>query len=135
MYVRPLLDLEGDVIGVIQVDLGDIRFKQSLNKTEEQVLNLLCRSIGSSIGRIVSWSEARLLTRMDKIWSKCISSPNLAEALDVYVRELADAFAVRSSYIRLINEQNSSLVLTAGTGDYFKAALSHRKDVDSLLSG
>ncbi len=120
--VLPLRKRKGDLIAVLQFDLGDLRRRQGgLYKAEERILTSLGAVVGDMILRFLNSEEARLARELDKVLIESLRATDLDQALKTYIERTAVLFEVETGYIRLLNSDGSALEMVAGAGDYYEA--------------
>lgn len=120
-YVIPLMRLNQTVIGLLQVDLGDVTYKEHLNEGEEQVLKSLGEVVSASINRILNWMEAKIARDLGEKLKDCLSRHSLEDALQVFIEETAKIFQVEMAHIRLADPDQPCLRAVAGIGAYYEA--------------
>lgn len=120
-YVIPLQRLNQTVIGLLQVDLGDVAYKEQLNEYEEQVLNSLGEVVSASINRILNWIEAKSARDMGEKLKDCLSRHSLEDALQLFIEQTAEVFQVEMAHIRLAEADQPALRVVAGKGAYYEA--------------
>ena len=100
-YVIPLQRLNQTVIGLLQVDLGDVTYKEQLNEYEQQVLNSLGELVSAGINRILNWIEAKIPHELGEKLKDCLSRHTMQDALQLFIEEAAKVFQVEMAHIRL----------------------------------
>ncbi|HZF37384.1 MAG TPA: GAF domain-containing protein, partial [Blastocatellia bacterium] len=134
--ILPLLDRKGELIAVLQFDLGDLRRRQGgLNKAEERILTSLGAVVGEMILRYLNSEEARLARELDEVLIESLRGAELDRALKICiegtietynkrtdnVERTADLSKVETGHIHLLNSDRSALEPVAGAGDYYEA--------------
>lgn len=120
--VLPFFDRKGDLIAVLQFDLGDLRRRKGgLYKAEERILKSLGAFVGDMIMRFLNSEEARLARELDQLLIESLRATELDQALKIYIKGAASIFKVETGYIRLLNTDKSALEMAAGAGDYHEA--------------
>lgn len=120
-YVIPLQRLNQTVIGLLQVDLGDVTYKEQLNEYEQQVLNSLGELVSAGINRILNWIEAKIPHELGEKLKDCLSRHTMQDALQLFIEEAAKVFQVEMAHIRLADADQRLLRAVAGTGAYYEA--------------
>jgi signal transduction histidine kinase len=117
-------------IGVLQVDLGDASFRESLHETEKQVLGFLEAGITASLNHVLGWEQVRIARALDSALARSMSFKTVEEGLEHYIRAAALALRADMGHARLADREKHELTLVAGVGPYYEVARAHRSVVD-----
>ncbi|MBI4604605.1 MAG: hypothetical protein HY721_21805 [Planctomycetes bacterium] len=129
-YVQALLDIDGSVFGVLQIDLGDRRGPGFLSSHEEGRLAILGRLAGDAVSRALRAEELDLSRRLGKLLQACESRTLTdEEAAARWVVETAKLLGASAAHVRLWDAGERVLRLVGGYGAYYDAAKERRKDV------
>ncbi len=129
-YIIPMQNFYGKTIAVLQIDLGDVSYKESLNESEEHVLKSLGAFIGATIARIHNRVEADVARELDAASKKAISAPTFDDALRIFIQSAIKTFKADTGHIRIANGQDRELALRAGAGFYYDTFKERRKTLD-----
>jgi signal transduction histidine kinase len=137
-YVMPLMRLDGRVLGIIQVDLGDVSYLTGLNKGTREVLESLGAIVGASLNRLTNYVEALISRQLDIALTECLSASTMEEGLQRLIEKAVKIFKVEMGHVRLADNEKQCLILVAGIGPYYEAAKDARQiigfDDTSLIS-
>lgn len=129
-YVTPLVGEDGEVIAVLQIDLGDVTFPADLYHSEKIVLEALGKIVNSGLKRAAAWETAKIIRGLDAALGDCLSAKTVKEGLQQYLEQALKAFGLKSAHIRVAQEEKHSLSLVAGAGTYYEAARKSRREID-----
>jgi signal transduction histidine kinase len=129
-YIVPLLRLDGKApLGVLQIDLGDLRYLSELPTPVKDVLDSFGSIFGAAFNRIYNLTEARTLRLLDEEFDKSLSAETLEEGLQILIEKVLNAFGLKIGYVRLADYERRTLKLTAGDGPCYEAVIAKRREV------
>jgi len=128
-YAFPLLDEHGETIGILQIDLGDLRDVQELSEQQKMALNAIGAMAAGAVNRAIQTEELKLSRHFDTVLTNCLVCDTEQEASQQFIEEVAQHLGAEG-HIRLRVPGTSSMDLVAGVGEYFKAASQHRRQID-----
>lgn len=128
-YAAPLMDELGRVIGILQVDLGDMRGKKRLPDHTRSVLEMLTTSAEFSLNHSIRAEELRLVRSLDAIMDESIARDTVDEAVAYFVECAAQELGT-DAHIRLCNKRKTQLRLVGGVGAYYECARQGRRQID-----
>ena len=128
-YVIPLCNLHEEPVAILQIDLGDSRYKSDLHPSEKRVLESLGDIIGSTILRLLSREEIHIARDLDKALQNSLTAVSTEEALQRYIESAIKIFGADSGYIRLAGRGKETLTMMAGDGIYYEALRQARKTI------
>lgn len=114
-----LKDPKNNTLATLQVDLGDSRYKPDLYPKEKEMLDSIGAFIAANLSRIFIWNENEIAHKLDKALVLSLSADNI---LQTFVEQATRAFGLRMGHIRLIDQDQTDLVIRAGVGQYYEAA-------------
>ena len=126
LYVSPLIQLDGQVLGTLHVDLGDLRDLEDMKTGERKVLDSLVPMIGTSLNRILNGNEANIGRQLDDALFEALNKNTLESALQHLIEKAIEAFRVEMGHVCLALIEQETLILVAGCGSYYKAAKKKR---------
>jgi len=126
-YVMPLMRLDGKVLGIIQVDLGDLSYLTELNKSAREVLESFGAIVGASLNRLTNFVEALISRKLDMALTECLSASTMEEGLQRLIEKAVSIFKVEMGHVRLADYEKRCLILVAGIGPYYEAAKDARQ--------
>ncbi|MBI1760238.1 MAG: GAF domain-containing protein [Acidobacteria bacterium] len=127
-YVIPLRRLQNQgVLGVLQVDLGNT---PELNDRTREVLESLAAMISATLNRLMNWFEASIRRELDAAMLESLAKETLEEGLQHLIQQAVKAFHVEMGHIRLADNNRQKLVMAAGVGDFYEAAVKVRHNTD-----
>lgn len=126
LYIAPLRQLHGQVLGTLHVDLGEI---EELNKSEREVLDSLVSIIGSSLNRMINWTEANIGRELDEALIESLRTETMEQGLQCLIEKAVTVFGVEMGHIRLADPERQKLVMVAGVGPYYEFNLKLRPEV------
>lgn len=129
-YVIPLLRTDSlKAIGVLQVDLGDLRYRSKLPKPTKDALDSLGSIFGATFARIFNLTEARILRLLDTEFNQSLSARTLEEGLQSLIEKTLDAFGLKIGHVRLADYERRVLILMAGAGPCYSEVMKYRREV------
>lgn len=126
-YIMPLSRLKKDVLGVIQIDLGNVEF---LRPSVEQVLKSLEKILTASLNRLFNLVEVNIARDLDQALNDSLSAETIEEATQILIKKAFAALNLDAGHLRLADLENQRLLLVAGVGQYYAAAKETRKAID-----
>jgi|GEM_PF-6542686 len=130
-FVLPLQDQDGVPIGVLQVDLGDLRQARETRKPVEEVLTSIASAVAASIARVTALEDARVVRALDEAFFAALTCDSVKDGLQIYIKAAVKAFQVDGGHLREWRQQEGKLVVIAGDGEYYEAILKHREKIDT----
>lgn len=129
-YIMPLTRSNGDVIAVLQIDLGDISYDSGLYQTEKIVLAALGKIINAGLNHAFNLEESKIVRKLNRAMNDCLSAETIKQGLQQYLEHALKAFGLRRGHIRIADEDKHYLMLIAGVGDYFEESRKKRLKID-----
>ena len=137
-YVLPLRRRDGEVLGILQVDLGELRHqtKDEFKYTEKaKTIETLAEIFGAGLSRISDNKEHDIINKLDTAFSRSLSAATVEEGLQQFINEAGWAFDVDMAHIRLVtpkdagadNSKEQTLTLAAGFGPLYDAGRKTRR--------
>lgn len=126
-YIVPLPADEGRAIGVLQVDLGDMRDQPELDEAQTAVLDALASIAAGAITRAKRMEESDLSRCLDQALNQCMACDELETAVDCFSQKVKEAMGA-DMHIRLLVPEDI-LRLFGGIGEYVEAAREHRREI------
>lgn len=133
-YAAPLRAEADLAIGVLQVDLGDIRDTKELPVEQQAVLNALGDMTAAALNRAIRTEELDLLRKLDHALIQCMDAMTPEDAISAYAIRAADSMSEHAAeqspekerlevavHIRLHHADDDKLWLIDGRGPYYKA--------------
>ena len=121
-YVLPLKDPNGILIGLLQVDLGDMSNLSRLPEPLETLLQAFASHIATALSRAIRIHELALSDLFDRAVAASLTKSTVAEAaqefIDVVVGD-KQLFRTDMVHIRLASPDGRRLELVAGSGAYY----------------
>ncbi|MBI3417051.1 MAG: GAF domain-containing protein [Verrucomicrobia bacterium] len=127
-YAIPLLDENGRAIGILQLDLGDMRKVRDLPEEQKATLATLGAIVAASINRAIQTEELQLARGLDELLTNCLGCQTPAKAADQFAKGAAKIIDA-DVHVRLWQPGQSVLRLAGGVGPYFQAAREGRVDL------
>jgi signal transduction histidine kinase len=128
-YAFPLLDERNQTLGILQIDLGDMRDVTDLPPEQNDVLRSIGTMAAGVINRAIQSAELSLARKLDRILTDCVACNSVGDAVSRFAREAALAVGAHT-HIRLFPEENRNVLrLVAGHGEYYETAQKERHDV------
>src|SRR2546425_8698319 len=115
-YILPLLDQSGNILGVMQVDLGDLRKPRRLHFPVKNVLETIASAVAASIARLVASETARVVAGLDLASNRALNCETLEQAMQIYIEAAIAAFQATGGHVRLWDVSENKLRLAAGSG-------------------
>lgn len=131
-YVMPLIGIQGQVTGVLQIDLGDLSYDTQLYETEKTVLRTLCNIASAGINRTFNWQESKIIRKLDQALNASLSAETIKQGLQEYLERSLDAFGLKDGHVRVAQEEEHRLRLVAGVGNYFDESRKIRREIDFI---
>jgi signal transduction histidine kinase len=129
-YVIPIVEIHGDVIAVLEVDLGSVGSDQNeLQAVEQEVLRSLGAAIGGGLNNIFNLQVANRARSLDEALAASLSAQTVRKGLATFIEAAVKGFGADMGHIRLARHEEGYLELVAGYGDYYKVAKRHRTTV------
>lgn len=127
-YVIPLKKWgEKKLLGFLQVDLGDIRYKRHIQDTEQSVLDGLGALIESNLVRVIVRKQTLIATEMkNRLNESQVGQATLQQVLQNFLDQALEVLDFDMGHIRLYCPEDNTLVLTAGAGAYYCALRQQR---------
>jgi len=129
-YIIPLMNLEGRVNHVLQIDLGDARYKKELHQIEREAFDAIGTIISSILNRVFSGQESRIILDLDRAMKECLSAETIYEGLQKYLELALKTFGLEMGQIRRAEEDKHTLTLVAGAGRQYNAVKKGRRGID-----
>jgi signal transduction histidine kinase/GAF domain-containing protein len=126
-YIIPLRGPGDDIIAVLQIDLGKI---DDLSDSQREVLNSLGAAVGAGINRILNWEVVKVTGKLDEALQASLKAETLSKGLQSFIEATTRAFGASMGHVRIAKPKERRLALAAGFGDYYKAALLCRSEID-----
>jgi len=130
-YIIPLITLRNKVIALLQIDLGDATYKDSLHSNEKVILDALGNAVNSSLNRVFNWEENKIVARLDKALKKCLSESTIKRGLQRFLKLALNVFGLEMGHIRIAQSDTTELTLAAGVGHYAEFAAQYRPKIDN----
>ncbi len=128
-YIYPLITFKGKVYAILQIDLGDLSYKKSLNPSEKRTLDGIGAIVSSILYRTFHWKEAQITRDLDQALKECMSAETREEGLQRYLEKVLEVFNLESGQIRVAREDREDLILIAGSGSYHKVSKKTRRKI------
>ncbi len=129
-YVVPLIGIEQSVMGVLQIDLGDMSNLRDLPGYLKTLFKAFAGPIATAICRSLRLEELALSDLFDKAITASLACQTIKKAVQEFVNVLAnrnDLIGTDIIHVRLVaTSDRSQLELVAGIGAYYHAALRER---------
>ena len=129
-YAIPLYTETGSMIGVLQIDLGDMRDVRKLDDEQIALLNAMGAMISAAIDRSIRMEELNLSRQFDQAFTECLHHDNIEDMTSEFVNDIAKLIGA-DAHVRLYDESSSRLRLVAGAGKYFEAAKIERPEIET----
>lgn len=128
------------VLGILQIDFGDLRDIPALHPEHERFLKELASLLSLLVDRLIGMAELKVSRRLDDILSQCTRKTTFLAAVDHFVGSLRDMLqeiatadhggeAFVSTHLRVARGASQDLWLAGGVGDFFETASRHRVSV------
>jgi signal transduction histidine kinase len=141
-YILPLKRLDGDVFGILQVDLGDLRHRteDEFRRTEKaKALNSLAEIFEAALNRITNHEETRISAELDQALNRSLSAASVEEGLQQFIGDAVRTFGADMAHIRLAQQEGAlagaedepRLRLVAGYGACYDIGKNDRREVSS----
>jgi signal transduction histidine kinase len=130
-YATPLINGDGDVFGVLQIDLGDMRNATDIPPEQRDVLNVLGETTAGSLNAAIMADELKLIRSFDLLLPQCAVRDTVPEAISHFVKGATQILGA-DVHIRLLEPKSKvgthpqMLALIDGTGRYYEASRKHR---------
>ncbi len=135
-YVAPLIGGKGQIIGIFQVDLGDLRDQGRLRDSLKHFLDSYVNQVGAALSRAMYHERVQIDQALDKAVVAAIACDTIEDACDEFLSITARAFSVDMAHVRLLSETGNHLDMIGGVGPYSQAArngnrkrISRHKDI------
>lgn len=128
-YAAPLLDHRKETIGVLQIDLGDMRDTEELSEDHRAVLVGLTAMTAAALNRAIQTDELALARRLDQAITGCLACDSPDNAAGCFVPAVARAIEAYA-HVRLLVPGTTKLRLVGGNGRYYEAARQGRPEID-----
>jgi signal transduction histidine kinase len=129
--ILPLQDQRGTVLGVLQVDLGDLRTLEQPRPAMVAVLEAIASGIAESIARVAASEEARVIAALHTAFHEALECDSVERAMQRYIEAAVRAFGASGGHVREWRREEEYLQLLVGTGDYSEAAAEYRRTIDT----
>ena len=123
----PLFNDHGKSIGVIQIDLGDMRQTKELLESFRTRLESLASIASLMINQAIYAEELRFARRLDEILKECTESESIEAAYSHFVKQAARELNVNVHIRR--RKEDDFFHLVDGQGPYYEACRQHRVKV------
>lgn len=123
----PLPSSTGETIGVLQVDLGDMRSLNDIPESDSLRLHAIASFAATLINHAIKAEALEFVRRLDEIQLDCLSCDTLESGLCRFIEEAATFLNV-NAHIRLCQE-DGRLKIIGGKGPYYEACLKGRVSV------
>ena len=120
-YIIPLKKWSGEIIGFLQIDLGDIRYKPCLQDTEQSVLDGLGAMIESNTVRLIVRKQTLIANELETALKESQAALTLHHALLHFLEQTLKTLGVDMGHIRLFRKEENALMMVAGSGAYYYA--------------
>lgn len=128
-YIIPLQDETGQVIALLQIDLGDMRDTAVMGREQKTVLDALGNAAAAVLSRAIRTEELELARKLDAALARCLDARTADAAAERFI-QAATAALQTDAHIRLRVPGTRSLRLVAGVGEYADAARKLRLEID-----
>ena len=115
----PLFDDNGKSIGVIQIDLGDMRQTEELHESFRTRLQSLASIASLMINQSICAEELRFTRRLDEILKECTELQSIEAAYSHFVKQAAVEMNVNVHIRR--RKEDGFFHLVDGRGPYYEA--------------
>ena len=131
-FAIPLLNKHKQVLGVLQVDLGDMSdFRDDeLPVDMARQLNALGSLVAAAISRAIKEEELSISRRLSDISKSLESETDLTATISQFSEGAAQLIGCNVHY-RSYDRSSGLLVLSGGVGEYYEAAIEERLAVSS----
>jgi signal transduction histidine kinase len=124
-YILPLTDIHQATFAVLQIDLGDLSQSESGRPDlsappYQKTLDLIGSVIEAALMRIINREDIHITRSLDAALRSSLTKPTLPQALDDFIQQAIAAFGADWGHVRLADQKDQLLVMTAGQGDYFE---------------
>ncbi|MEP7337124.1 MAG: GAF domain-containing protein [Acidobacteriota bacterium] len=120
-YIKPIRNYAGKSLAFLQIDLGDLRYKKRLQEEELRVIDSLSIVVEATLTRLFNRIEAHIARALDAALLECLALPGMNQALQRYIEKAVKIFSADMGHIRLARYEDNTLMLVAGTGDFYQA--------------
>jgi len=124
-YALPLFDLSHDVIGVLQIDLGDHVGTGRLPYEQRAVLDAVGVLAGASISRAIQAEELSVSRRLDQALVESLDESDPIKRLSSFFSRMVEILRLHGGHVRLYSSDSENLVKTVGVGAVFEHELGH----------
>ncbi len=128
-YIVPLHRLDNKALGVLQVDLGDLRYLGELPTPVKNVLDSFGSIFGAAFNRIYNQTQSKILKLLDDEFDKSLSASTLEDGLQTLIKKFLKEFGLKIGYVRLADHQRRTLTLVAGDGPCYPEVMKERREV------
>lgn len=123
-YVLPLKGPNGTLIGLLQIDLGDMSNERRLPEHLETLLRAFASQIATALSRAIRMHELALSDLFDRAVAASLTKSTVVEAAQEFVNTVVsdkDHFKTDMVHVRLVSDDRK-LQLVAGSGRYYRVA-------------
>jgi signal transduction histidine kinase/transcriptional regulator with GAF, ATPase, and Fis domain len=131
-YIIPLRNFRKDIIGVLQIDLGN---KTKLHDIETEVMDSIGATISAGLTHFLDMEEIRIGRELDEALTKSLAMDNVKDGLQNFIEKVVEIFRVKWGHVRieksveLNGRKEHILELIAGLGEYYDFAKEKRGDI------
>lgn len=118
-YLIPFGSFQRRVSGMLQIDLGDVTYKEELHESEQKVLNALGAFVEASLNRLMNWEELQITRLLDEALRQSLAETKVKDTLQNFIARAAQIMGADGCYLR--RADRTKLRLVAGVGDYYQA--------------
>lgn len=129
-YIIPLMNLQGKVGHLLQIDLGDVSYKSEPHLVEREALDSLGVMFASILNHVFSGEESRIILDLDQALKECLSANTVQEGLQRFIELALKAFGLELGHIRIAHEERYKLGLVAGKGKAYDIFRKTRPEIE-----
>ncbi len=128
-YIIPLHNGKTQTLGLLQVDLGDMRDTAKLGEEQKTFLDALGDMAANLLARVIHTEELDISRQLDHVLVECLESDTHEQAAVRFIQ--AAALILRADgHVRLREPGTTQLRLVGGVGQYFDVAAKERVTID-----
>lgn len=122
-HLIPLKNLKGEVVGVLQIDLGDLTGRGATQHPPyEEELQLFGSLVEAWLMRILNRQESEIAQALDAALKESLREPTRRAALAHFLQLATAAVGAEMSHLRIAHGRGEPrvLIMQYGHGDYFR---------------
>ena len=121
-FIKPLRSNLGHIIGILQVDLGDLSHLKKLPPSLWLFLQSYANQVGAALARAMYQEQVSIGRELDRAVAEAMACDTIEAAADTFLKITAGAFGVEMAHVRIPTHSEKYLEMIGAFGKYGETA-------------